>query len=186
MPLSAVLILLELPRLNLYNRKYRLMAKYAFPSSLLEDYDNALCEGGDYEVVEEILSLYEIEMDYIFDIENEVRINNNKKYLGTNKVNIPYEASEILNDHFELVMQAVENKEDINLNGTMLKLYKRHKHEYGYYDNNELFMTININPKIRAISCNLWEDVIDGGIRPDYKCVMRFTESEFEKYSKLI
>ena len=162
------------------------MAKYAFPSSLLEDYDNALCEGGDYEIVEEILSIYEIEMDYIFDIENEVRYNNNKKYIGINKADIPHEASELLSEYFDIVMQAVENKEDINLNGSMLKLYKRHKYEFGYYDNCELFMTVNINPKTRAVSCNLWEDVIDGGISPDYKCVMRFTESEFEKYLKLI
>ena len=162
------------------------MAKYAFPSSLLEDYDNALCEGGDYESIEDILSIYEIEMDYIFDIENEVRYNNNKKYIGVNKVDIPHEASELLSEHFDIVMQAVENKEDINLSGSMLKLYKRHKYEFGYYDNGELFMTVNINPKTRAVSCNLWEDVIDGGISPDYKCVIRFTESEFEKYLKLI
>ncbi len=162
------------------------MAKYAFPSSLLEEYDNALYEGGDYDSIEEILSIYEIEMDYILDIENELRINNNKKYVGTNKVNMPYEASELLSEYFDIVMQAVENMEDINLNGSMLKLYKRHKYEFGYYDNDELFMTVNINPKKRAVACNLWEDVIDGGISPDYKCVMRFTESEFERFAKML
>ena len=162
------------------------MAKYAFPSSLLEDYDNALCEGGDYDSIEDILSIYEIEMDYIFDIENEVRINNNKKYVGTNKVYMPYEADELLSEHFDIVMQAVENKEDINLNGNDLKLYKRHKYEFGYYDGEELFMTVNINSKKRAVACNLWEDVIDGGVSPDYKCVMRFTESEFARFAKML
>ena len=162
------------------------MSKYAFPSSLLEDYDNALYEGGDYESIEDILCIYEIEMDYIFDIENEVRINNNKKYVGTNKADIPREACDLLNDCFELVMQAVENKEDINLSGNDLKLYKRHKYEFGYYNEGELFMTININPKTRAVSCNLWEDIVDGGISPDYKCVMRYTEKEFERFAKML
>lgn len=162
------------------------MAKYAFPSSLLEEYDSALYNGGDCESVEDILCIYDIEMDYIFDIENEVRINNNKKYVGTNKVNMPYEASELLSEYFDVVMQAVENKEDINLNGSMLKLYKRHKYEFGYYNDGELFMAININPKSQAVSANLWEDVIDGGICPDYKCVMRFTESEFERFAKML
>lgn len=162
------------------------MAKYAFPSSLLEEYDSTLYEGGDYDSIEEILSIYDIEMDYIFDIENEVRINNNKKYVGTNKVNMPYEASELLSEYFEDIMQSVEKQEDINLNGSMLKLYKRHKYEFGYYDNGELFITININPKTHAVSCNLWEDVIDGGVSPDYKCVMRFTKSEFERFVNLI
>ena len=111
----------------------------------------------------------------------------NKKYIGVSELQISCDGNDLLSeDNLEKVIQAVENNQDINARGTELKLYKRHKYEFGYYDNDELFITININPKKRVVSFNLWEDVVDGSINPDTKCVMRYTENEFERFANLI
>lgn len=161
------------------------MAKYAFCDSMLEEINDILAQGGSYFDVEETMLEYGLEMDYIHDVINEVGIYNNKKYLGENEIEMQLDA-DTLENNVKNIINAVESKSDIKTDYNTLKLYRRTINEFGYYTEDGLFLSFNINRRSKRLIVKLWEDCTDNCFNEDKKVVIENTEKEFERLMSLI